>query len=52
MTTLREAREKGKLDQFIREREAEAAGKGDGEAFDRGLRSMAGKGQKSAEKPE
>jgi hypothetical protein len=41
VTTLREAREHGKLDQFIKEREAEAAPKGDANAFNRGLRSMA-----------
>jgi hypothetical protein len=40
MTTLREAREKGKLDQFIKEREAET---GCAEALNRGLASMAGK---------
>lgn len=48
MTTLREAREQGKLDRFIEEREAEAAPKGDAEAFNRGLRSMA---QTSSEAP-
>lgn len=38
MTSLREAREKGRLDQFIKEREAET---GDAEAFNRGVASMA-----------
>jgi len=41
MTNLREAREQGKLDQFIKEREA--AAKGDAHALDRGIASMAGK---------
>lgn len=50
MTTLKEARDKGKLDQFIKEREADA--KGDADALDRGLASMAGKAkQKPAETP-
>lgn len=43
MTTLKEARDRGKLKQFIKEREAEADAKGDADAFNRGLRSMAGK---------
>ena len=46
MTTLREARDKGKLDQFIKEREAE---KGDAKAFNRAVRSMAK--HKPVEKP-
>ena len=37
---LREAREKGKLERFIKEREAE---RGDADALDRTLSSMAGK---------
>jgi hypothetical protein len=40
MTTLREAREQGKLGQFIAEREAEA--KGDQKAFDATLKAMTG----------
>jgi len=40
MTTLREAREQGKLDKFIKEREAET---GDAAAVDRVIGSMAGK---------
>ena len=39
MTTLREAREKGKIDQFIKEHAA--APKGDAEAVNRAIRSMA-----------
>jgi hypothetical protein len=50
MTTLREAREQGKLDRFIAEREAET---GDREAMDKAISSMAGKGKrKPAETPE
>lgn len=41
MTSLKQARESGNLDQFIKEREAEANGKGDAEALNHGLRSMA-----------
>ena len=41
MTTLREARESGKLGQFAKDREADAPG--DEAAFNRALRSMAGK---------
>jgi hypothetical protein len=48
MTTLKEAREKGKMDQFIKEREAEAKAEGDAEALNRGLRSMV---EKSKEAP-
>jgi hypothetical protein len=40
MTTLREARDKGKLDQFAAEREGDAPG--DAAAFDRTLSAMAG----------
>ena len=40
MTSLREAREKGKLDQFIKEREGE---QGDEAALDRTVTTMAGK---------
>ncbi len=43
MVTLRKARDEGKLDEFIKEREAEASREGDEDAFNRGLRSMAGK---------
>lgn len=42
MTTLREARDTGKLAEFIAEREAEAARDGDPKAFDRTIRAMAG----------
>lgn len=49
MTTLREARDKGKLDQFIKERETE---RGDAAALERTVSSMAGKKHKPAEKPE
>jgi hypothetical protein len=45
MTNLRQAREQGKLDQFIKEREAE---KGDPKAFNRAVRAMA---RKSKEAP-
>lgn len=47
MTTLREARDKGKLAEFIAEREAEAAPDGDEEAFNRALQSMAGKSKEA-----
>ena len=46
MTNLREAREKGKLDQFIKEHEADP--EGDAEAFNRAVRAMA---RKSKEAP-
>jgi hypothetical protein len=42
MTNLREARDSGKLAEFIAEREAEAAPDGDEKAFNRALSSMAG----------
>lgn len=38
MTTLKEAREKGNLNQFIKEREAE---QGNPDTFNRAVRSMA-----------
>jgi hypothetical protein len=41
MTTLREARQKGKLEQFIAEREDQA--RGDKRAFDKTVSAMAGK---------
>ena len=41
LTTLRKAREQGKLDQFAKDREADAPG--DEAAFNRALQSMAGK---------
>ena len=41
MTTLREARNAGKLDQFIAKREAEAARDGDPKVFNRTLAAMA-----------
>ena len=40
MTTLREARDTGKLAAFIAEREAEAVPHGDEQAFNRALASM------------
>lgn len=43
MTTLREARDKGKLDQFIAEREGGAPASGDAAAFDKAVSAMAGK---------
>jgi hypothetical protein len=42
MTTLKQARDTGKLDQFIAERETEAAPAGDAKAFNRTLAAMAG----------
>ncbi len=42
MTTLKVAREEGKLDEFIAEREAEAKPKrGDADAFNRAVEAMA-----------
>lgn len=41
MTTLRKARDEGKLDQFAEDHAADAPG--DKEAFNRALKSMAGK---------
>ena len=41
MTSLKRAREQGKLDQFAKEHDADAPG--DEEAFNRALQSMAGK---------
>ena len=46
VTTLREAREKGKLDEFIKEHKGDP--KGDPEAFNRAVRAMA---QTSKEAP-
>ncbi len=46
MTTLKQAREQGKLDQFIKEHEADP--EGDEEAFNRAVQAMA---QKSKEAP-
>lgn len=43
MTTLREARDKGRLDQFIKEQEADGKVKGDRRAFDKTVSAMAGK---------
>ena len=48
MTTLREAIDQGKLDQFIAERKSET---GDAEAFEATLRSMAGKSKEAPEAP-
>lgn len=42
MTTLRAARDTGKLADFIAEREAEAAPAGDAKVFSRTLKAMAG----------
>jgi hypothetical protein len=42
MVTLKDALKVGNLDQFIAEREAEAARNGDPKAFDRTIRAMAG----------
>ena len=41
MKSLREARDSGKIDQFAKDREADAPG--DEAAFNRALQSMAGK---------
>ncbi len=41
MTTLKQAREQGKMEQFIREHKADP--KGDPEAFNRAVQAMAGK---------
>lgn len=41
MTTLREARDTGKLEKFIAEREAEHKTAGDAAAFNRAVASMA-----------
>lgn len=46
MTTLKQARDEGKLDEFIKEREAET---GDADALDKTVSSMAGK---SSEAPQ
>jgi len=46
MTTLKQARDQGKIDQFIKEHEADP--EGDEEAFNRAVRAMA---QKSKEAP-
>lgn len=47
MTTLRQAREQGNIGQFAKDREADAPG--DAEAFNRALRSMAGKSKEAPE---
>ena len=54
MTTLKQAREAGILDQFIAEREAEAAPVGNKDALNRVLEAMAGKSKAvpKASKPE
>lgn len=46
MTTLKEARKQGKLDKFIKEHKGE---KGDPDAFNRAVKSMA---RKSSEAPQ
>jgi len=45
MTTLREAREKGKLNEFIKEREGQA---GNAAALEKTIKSMAPKTEKKA----
>ena len=47
MTTLKQAREQGKLDQFAKDHEADPPG--DEEAFSRALQSMAGKSKAAPE---
>ena len=47
MSTLRQAREEGKLDQFVADRETNPPG--DEEAFNRALQSMAGKSKEAPE---
>ena len=49
---LKQAREKGKLDQFAKDHDADPPG--DGEAFNRALQSMAGKSKAvpAASKPD
>lgn len=47
MTTLKQARDTGKLDEFISEREAESNAKGDAKAFDKTVSAMAGKSAKA-----
>lgn len=47
MTTLKQARDQGKLEEFIAEREAEAQPKGDAKAFDKTVKAMAGKSAKA-----
>lgn len=47
MTTLKQARDAGKLDQFVKEHENDP--RGDKRAFDRTLTSMAGKSKSEPE---
>lgn len=47
MTTLRQAREQGKLAEFAQEHDNDAPG--DEDAFNRALRSMAGKSKEAPE---
>ena len=47
MTTLKQARESGNIDQFAKERDADAPG--DEAAFNRALQSMAGKSKADQE---
>ena len=47
MTSLKQARDSGKLDQFAKDREADAPG--DEAAFNRALQSMAGKSKADQE---
>lgn len=48
MTSLKEAREKGQLDQFIKEREAET---GDAAATERAIAAMAGRSSEARPAP-
>lgn len=48
MTTLKQAREQGKINQFIKEREGEAKADGNADTFNRTVTSMA---RKSPEAP-
>ena len=52
MTSLKKARDEGKLDEFAKEHEADAPG--DEDAFNRALASMAGKSKEAsgASKPD
>jgi hypothetical protein len=54
VTNLREARDTGKLAEFIAEREAEAAPAGDAKVFNRTLKAMAetSKANPKASKPD
>ena len=47
MSTLREARDKGKIDQFAKDHDADPPG--DEEAFNRAFQSMAGRSKEAPE---